>query len=152
MLPSRSLVTSRRHSGRRSCPASAAFVNLTRPMRSAQPGRATPARCESAASVSGRIGHQRRACKLRGDIPPKDRRSDMIETALKIRPDLSTDVGPALAESKILTEIGAGRGIDHALEQRKAVRTSRKRVMRVLAEKLQGRIVRMRAHFLKHLA
>src|ERR1700760_1031361 len=128
MLPSSSRAISRRHNGRRSCPASAARVSRTRPIRSAQRGRGTTDRCERAASISGRIGVERRARELRGDFATKYRRPDMVEAALKIGPDLAADIGPALAEREILAEIGSGGGIDHAFEQRKAVRASRKRI------------------------
>src|ERR1700760_1135232 len=102
MVPSSNRAIRRRHNGRRSCPASAAFVSLARPMRSAQGGRGTPARCESAVSASGRIGLERRACELRGDIAPENRGADMIERTLKIGPDLAADIGPALAEREVL--------------------------------------------------
>jgi hypothetical protein len=46
----------------------------------------------------------------------------MIELALQIRPDLAAEICPAFAEGKILGQIGAGRGIDHAFEQRKPFR------------------------------
>src|SRR5580698_3950338 len=150
MLPSSRRAISRRHNGRRSWPASAALVSLARPIYSAQRGRETTVRGESAAS--GCIARLRRACKLRGDVAPKYRWTDMVEAALKIGPDFTADIGPALAESEIFAEIGAGCRIDHAFEQRKAVRASRQCVMRVLAKKLQRRIVRMRAHLLKNVA
>ena len=76
----------------------------------------------------------------------------MIEPALQIRPDLAADIGPAFAEGEILAEIGAGRGIDHAFEQGKPVRTSRERIERMFAEELQGRVGRMRGHSLQDLA
>src|ERR1700723_963501 len=150
MLPSSRRAISRRHNGRRSWPASNALVSLARPMCSAQRGRGMPVRGESAAS--GCIARLRRACKLRGDVTPKYRRADMVEAALKIGPDFAADVGPAFAESEILAEIGAGRGIDHAFEQRKAVRPSCQCVMRVLAKELQRPIVWMRAHLFEDVA
>src|ERR1700733_9398734 len=119
-------------------------------MCSAQRGRGTTVRGESA--VSGCIARLRRASKLRGDVAPEYRRPDMVEAALKIGPDFTADVGPALAESEILAEICAGRRIDHAFEQRKAVRASRQRVMRVLAKELQRRVVRMRTHLFEDAA
>ena len=61
----------------------------------------------------------------------------MIETALDISPDFAADIGPALAERKVLAEISPGSVVDHAIEQCEPVRTSRERVYGVLAEKLQ---------------
>src|SRR6202012_2176353 len=64
----------------------------------------------------------------------------MIESALEISPDLTANIGPALAEGKVLAEIGAISGIDHAFEQRKPVAAAGESVMRMFAEELQRRI------------
>src|SRR6476660_7605404 len=96
-------------------------VSLAKPTRSAQSG--------SVISVLSRRsgGIRRRHCgrgKLRGDVAVKDRRADMIEAALKVGPDLAPHIGPALAEGKILAQVGSGLLVDHALEQTEPVRTS----------------------------
>src|SRR6202165_3427096 len=98
---------------------------------------------------------RRRPCrrgKLRGDIAVKDRWPDMIEAALEIGPDFSADIGPALAERKILAEIGPTLRFDHALEQGKTVRASCERVEGMFAEELQGCVGWMLAHSFEHVA
>src|SRR3984893_17510819 len=98
---------------------------------------------------------RRRPCrrgKLRGDVAVKDRWPDMIEAALEISPDFSADIGPALAERKILAEIGPTLRIDHALEQGKTVRASCERVEGMFAEELQGCVGWMLAHSFEHVA
>ena len=67
----------------------------------------------------------------------KHRRTDVIEAAIKISPDFAADIRPALAERKILAEIGPGLRIDHAFEQRKAVGASGEGIGGMFAEKLQ---------------
>ena len=67
----------------------------------------------------------------------KDGRADMVEPAFEVGPDFAADIGPAFAEREILAEIGAGRVINHAFEQRKPVGTSRQPVERMLAKELQ---------------
>ncbi len=44
----------------------------------------------------------------------------MLQLAVEIGPDLAANIEPALAEGKILTEIGAVLG-NHAFEQRKTI-------------------------------
>src|SRR6202140_3363499 len=75
----------------------------------------------------------------------------MIETALEGGPDFTADIGPALAESEILAEIGSALRIDHAFEQRKPVGTPRQSIERMLAKELQRCVGRMRAHLLEHV-
>src|ERR1700691_1940420 len=138
MVPSSSLAIRVCQSGRRLMPATAIFVSLATPMRSAH-------------SISRRIGGKRRCGKLRRDIAVIDRRADMIEAALEIGPDFAADIGPAFAERKILAEIGSGRRIDHTFEQRKSIETAGQRVERMLAKELQRCVSRMRAHLLEHV-
>src|SRR6185312_5088536 len=76
---------------------------------------------------------------------------DMIETAVEIRPDLAADISPTSAEGEILAEIHAGRRIDHALKQRKAVRAAGQGVMRMLALEFERRVVGVRAHSFEHV-
>src|SRR5437870_6496696 len=90
--------------------------------------------------------------KLRRDIAVKHRRSDVIETAFEIGPDLAADIGPASAEREILAEIGSAFRVDHALEQCEAIGISGERVVRMLAEELQRGVVRVRAHSFQHMA
>src|SRR5207237_9286178 len=82
----------------------------------------------------------------------KDRRSDVIETAFEIGPDLAADIGPASAEREILAEISSVSRVDHALEQGEPGWTSGDRVVRMLAEELQRSVVRVRAHPFQHMA
>src|SRR5579864_4515666 len=117
MVPSISLTISFCHSERRSIPATAIFVSLATPERSAQPDRATPT--DASVCISRRIGRQRWNGELRRDIAAEYRRADMIEAALDIGPDLAADIGPASTKRKILAEIGSARWIDHAFEQGK---------------------------------
>src|SRR5262245_49231374 len=49
-------------------------------------------------ALSGCVRRAGRRSKLRGDFAMEDRRSDMVEAALEIGPDLAADIGPALAE------------------------------------------------------
>src|SRR3984957_7182153 len=121
MVPSISLAIRACQSGRRLIPATAIFVSLATPIRSAQVGRANSIDCPEPDSISRRIGGKRGCCKLRGDIAVIDRRADMIETAFEVSPDFAADIGPAFAERKILAEIGSGRRIDHAFEQCKSI-------------------------------
>src|SRR5271169_6369097 len=69
-----------------------------------------------------------------------------MEPAAEISPYLATDIGPTLAESEILAQIGTCLPIDHTFEQGKTVWASSKGVARVLAEELQRSVVRMFAH------
>src|ERR1700742_1143673 len=73
----------------------------------------------------------------------------MIETPFEIGPDLAAKVGPALAEGKVLAEIGTRCGIDHAFKQREAVAAAGEIVMRMFAEELQRWIGR--AHLLENV-
>ena len=61
-----------------------------------------------------------RGRKLRRDVTVEYRRPDMIEPAFEIGPDLTANVGPALAEREVFAEIGAVLG-NHAFEQRIAI-------------------------------
>src|SRR5947209_1767974 len=76
------------------------------------------------AAISGRVSCGWSGRELRSNIAVEDGGTDMVEAAVEIGPDLAAKIGPALAECKILAEIGAGHGIDHALEQREAVLTA----------------------------
>src|ERR1700723_3007064 len=143
MVPSITLAIRVCQSGRRLIPATAIFVSLATPMRSAQIGRATSIGWLQADFISCRIGGKRGRGKLRRDVAVIDRRTDMIEAALEVSPDLAADIGPAFAERKILAEIGSGGRIDHAFEQCKSIGTSGKRVERMLAKELQRCVARM---------
>src|SRR5580698_2438786 len=55
--------------------------------------------------------------ELRRQIAVEHQRADVAQAAVEIRPDLPTDVRPALAKAEILAEIGAVR-VDQAIEQR----------------------------------
>src|ERR1700761_6906961 len=133
MVPSSNLAISPCQRGRRSVPPTCMAASSATPMRSAQ--RAMPEPC-----ISRSIGGAHGRGELRRDVALKHRRPDMIEPAFEIGPDFSAQIGPALAEREILTEIGPGLGIDHAFEQRKAIGTSGQRIERMLAKELQGRI------------
>src|SRR5579864_2040057 len=114
MVPPINLAISSCQSGRRSIPLAAIFVSVARPMRSAQGDRSIPVRPGKAAAVSRGIRHQRERgrCELRRDLAAVDGRTDMVEPALQVGPYFTADIGPALAEGKILAEIGAARRID----------------------------------------
>src|SRR5450631_1925592 len=137
MVPSISLAIRDCQSGRRSIPATAIFVSLATPIRSAQSGRADSIGWPEPDSISRRIDGKRGRGKLRRNIAVIDRRADMIEAALQVGPDFAADIGPAFAEREILAEIGSGRRIDHAFEQCKSIGTSGQCVERMLAKELQ---------------
>src|SRR3984885_525231 len=152
MVPSITLAIRVCQSGRRLVPATAIFVSLATPIRSAQCGVAISVGRLEADSISRRIDGKRGCCKLRRDVAVIDRRADMIEAAFEVGPDFAADIGPAFAERKILAEIGSGRRINHAFEQCKSIGTSGKRVERMLAKELQRCIARMCAHLLEHMS
>src|SRR5580658_3157270 len=58
--------------------------------------------------------------ELRRQIAAERHRADVVELAVEIGPDFAAHVGPALAESEILAEIGAVF-VDQTFEQREAV-------------------------------
>src|ERR1700684_2995999 len=152
MVPSSSLAIRVCQSGRRLIPATAIFVSLATPIRSAHRGWAMSIDWLATDSISRRIGGKRGCRKLRRDIAVIDRRPDMIEAALEVGPDFAADIGPAFAERKILAEIGSGRRIDHTFEQRKSIGTAGQRVERMLAKELQRCVGRIRAHLLVHMS
>src|SRR5579883_2506928 len=78
--------------------------------------------CASPASTcaterSGDAHLAARRSEARRDIPLVVVRAGMGEPALEIEPDLAANGAPAPAEGVILAEIGAGLGIDHAVEE-----------------------------------
>src|ERR1700740_2201896 len=79
--------------------------------------------------------------ELRRQVAVKRQRSDMGQPAVEIGPDLAADVGPALAERKILAQIGAVLG-NHAFEQGEAFGACGGTVERMVALLLQLRIAR----------
>src|SRR6201996_2727979 len=121
IVPSTSLWIRACQSGRRSMPPTCRLASSATPIRSAKQAIAAPC-------VSRGIGGAHRRGELRRDVTLEHRRPDVIELAFEVGPDLTAEIGPALAERKVLAEIGAGLGIDHAFEQRETIGTSGQRI------------------------